>query len=139
MVREKERLLIAVEHLIRIRNESSCAILSECGVPDITVKQIGYLKAIDEQGDVTFSRLAEITRNSKPTITEMINKFVSMECVYRERSPHDGRVLYIRLTDKGRRIARAEENALSRLIERLRDSLDEDDMDVLVQILRKVR
>jgi DNA-binding MarR family transcriptional regulator len=139
MVREKERLLIAVEHLIRIRNESSCAILSECGVPDITVKQIGYLKAIDEQGDVTFSRLAEITRNSKPTITEMINKFVSMECVYRERSHDDGRVLYIRLTDKGRRIARTEENALSRLIERLRDSLDEDDMDVLVQILWKVR
>jgi DNA-binding MarR family transcriptional regulator len=139
MVRERERLLIAVEHLIRIRNESSCAILSECGVSDITVKQIGYLKAIDEQGDVTFSRLAEITRNSKPTITEMINKFVSMECVYRERSPHDGRVLYIRLTDKGRRIARAEENALSRLIERLKDSLDEDDMDVLIQILRKVR
>jgi DNA-binding MarR family transcriptional regulator len=139
MVREKERLLIAVEHLIRIRNESSCAILSECGVPDITVKQIGYLKTIDEHGDVTFTRLAEITRNSKPTITEMINKFVSMECVYRERSHDDGRVLYIRLTDKGRRIARAEENALSRLIERLRDSLDEDDMDVLVQIIRKIR
>ena len=128
-----------MEHLIRIRNESSCAILSECGVPDITVKQIGYLKTIDEHGDVTFTRLAEITRNSKPTITEMINKFVGMECVYRERSPHDGRVLYIRLTDKGRRIARAEENALSRLIERLRDSLDEDDMDVLVQIIRKIR
>ena len=131
--------MIAVEHLIRIRNESSCAILSECGVPDITVKQIGYLKTIDEHGDVTFTRLAEITRNSKPTITEMINKFVSMECVYRERSHDDGRVLYIRLTDKGRRIARAEENALSRLIERLRDSLDEDDMDVLVQIIRKIR
>jgi DNA-binding MarR family transcriptional regulator len=64
---------------------------------------------------------------------------VSMECVYRERSHDDGRVLYIRLTDKGRRIARAEENALSRLIERLRDSLDEDDMDVLVQIIRKIR
>ena len=131
--------MIAVEHLIRIRNESSCAILSECGVPDITVKQIGYLKVIDEQGDVTFTRLAEITRNSKPTITEMVNKFENMECVYREQSPYDGRVLYIRLTDKGRSIARAEENALSRLIERMKDYLDEDDMDVLIQILRKVK
>ncbi|MDD1707125.1 MAG: MarR family winged helix-turn-helix transcriptional regulator [Methanoregulaceae archaeon] len=139
MVAKKERLLIAVEHLIKIRNESSCAILSECGVPDITVKQIGYLKAIDEQGDVTFTRLAEITRNSKPTITEMVNKFENMECVYREQSPYDGRVLYIRLTDKGRSIARAEENALSRLIERMKDYLDEDDMDVLIQILRKVK
>ncbi len=139
MAAKKEHLLIEVEHLIRIRNESSYAILSECGVTDITERQARYLKAIDEQGDVTFTRLAEITRNSKPTITEMINKFVSMDCVYRERSPEDRRVLYIRLTDKGRRIARAEENALFRLIERMTDSLDEDETKILVEILRKVR
>ncbi|HPX74067.1 MAG TPA: helix-turn-helix domain-containing protein, partial [Methanoregulaceae archaeon] len=79
----EERLLAAVEQLIRIRNETSSAILSECGIPDITVKQLGYLKTIDEQGEVTFTRLAEITSNSKPTITELINRFESMECVYR--------------------------------------------------------
>lgn len=138
MAEKVERLLISLEQLIRLRNETSCAIFSECGVPDITVKQIGYLKIIDEHGDVTFSRLAEITRNSKPTITEMINRFESMKCVYRERCPHDGRVLYIRLTEKGRMIARAEEFALSRLIERMMDSLDEDEMNVLVRILMKV-
>jgi DNA-binding MarR family transcriptional regulator len=139
MAAGKERLMFAVEHLIRIRNESSCAILSECGVPEITIKQIGYLKIIDEQGDVTFSRLAQITRNSKPTITETINRFEAMGCVYRERAPDDGRVLYIRLTEKGRRIARAEEDAISRLIERIRQSLDEEEVTLLVQVLRKVR
>ena len=135
----EERLLAAVEQLIRIRNETSYTILSECGVPEITVKQIGYLKTIDDQGDVTFTRLAEITRNSKPTITELINRFESMDCVYRERSPHDGRVMYIRLTEKGRRIARADEDALSLLIERMRRSLNNDDLDLLVTIIRKVR
>lgn len=139
MAEKWNRLQISVEQLIRIRNETSCAILSECGVPDITVKQIGYLKTIDAQAEVTFTRLAEITRNSKPTITELINRFEDMECVYRERCPHDRRVLYIRLTDKGRRIARADHYALSRLIERMMDSLDEDEMDALVQLLRKVR
>ncbi len=135
----EERLLAAVEQLIRIRNETSSSILSECGVPEITIKQIGYLKTIDDQGDVTFTRLAEITRNSKPTITELINRFESMDCVYRERSPHDGRVMYIRLTEKGRRIARADEDALSLLIERMRRSLNNDDLDLLVTIIRKVR
>ena len=43
---------------------------------DITVKQIGYLRAIDGHEEVTFSKLAKITRNSKTTITEKINKFV---------------------------------------------------------------
>ncbi|MGB4235426.1 MAG: MarR family transcriptional regulator [Methanoregulaceae archaeon] len=137
-MKAEERLLAAVEHLIRIRNEASSLILSECGVPEITVKQIGYLKTIDEQGDVTFTRLAEITRTSKPTVTEMINRFESMECVYRERSPSDRRVIFIRLTEKGRRIARADEDALSLLIGRMRESLDDDDLDLLAKIIRKV-
>ena len=135
----EERLLAAVEQLIRIRNETSSALLSECGIPDITVKQIGYLKTIDEQGEVTFTRLAEITSNSKPTITELINRFESMECVYRERSPEDRRVIFIRLTEKGRRIARVEEDALTLLVERMQESLDHDDLDLLVRIIRKVR
>ncbi len=105
----------------------------------MTVKQIAYLKIIDEQGDVTFSRLAEITRNSKPTITEMVNKFVKMECVYRERCPDDGRVLYIRLTEKGQRVAQAEHNALRLLIERLMETLDEHEQELLVRLLDKVR
>jgi DNA-binding MarR family transcriptional regulator len=105
----------------------------------MTVKQIAYLKVIDEQGDVTFSRFAEITKNSKPTITEMVNRFVRMECVYREPCRNDGRILYIRLTDKGKKIAQAEQAALCRVIERMIDSLDERELDLLIGILQKVR
>ncbi len=139
MRKQEEHLFEVLDHLLRVRNECSCKIFSECGLPDMTVKQIAYLKIIDEQGDVTFSRLAEITRNSKPTITEMVNKFVRMECVYRERCPDDGRVLYIRLTEKGRMIANAECNAMHLLIEQLMDSLDEREQDLLVRLLEKVR
>ena len=135
----EEHLLEVFENLIRIKNECSCTIFSECGLSDMTVKQIAYLKAIDEQGEVTFSRLAEITRNSKPTITEMINKFVRMDCVYRERSPDDGRILYIRLTEKGRKLAQAERIALHRLIEQVMVTLDDHEMELLIEILQKVR
>ncbi len=127
----EEHLLEVFENLIRIKNECSCTIFSECGLSDMTVKQIAYLKAIDEQGEVTFSRLAEITRNSKPTITEMINKFVRMECVYRQRCPDDGRILYIHLTDKGKKVAQAEKYALRQVIERMVHSLDEHELDLL--------
>jgi len=139
MERDEEHLLFLLEHLISIRNECNCTILSECEGQDITVKQIGYLKTIDEHGDVTFSRLAEITSNSKPTITEMINKFVGMDCVYRERSSEDKRILYIRLTEKGRMIAKADKTAVLRLIERVMDSLEEDEVRILVRLLGKIR
>ena len=134
-----EHLLKVLEHLLMMKNECSCSIFSECGLSDMTVKQIAYLKVIDEQGDVTFSRLAEITKNSKPTITEMVNKFVRMECVYREPCRDDGRILYIRLTDKGKMIAQAEQAALRRVIERMINSLDEDELDLLIGVLQKVR
>ena len=139
MMEREEHLFEAFENLLRIRNECSCTIFSECGLSDMTVKQIAYLKVIDEQGEITFSRLAEITRNSKPTITEMINRFVRMECVYRERCPDDGRILYIRLTEKGQKIAQAEQAALRRVIERMMNSLDEHEQGLLAEILQKVR
>ena len=134
-----EHLREVLEHLLMMKNECSCSIFSECGLSDMTVKQIAYLKVIDEQGDVTFSRLAEITKNSKPTITEMVNKFVRMECAYREPCRNDGRILYIRLTDRGKKIAEAEQDALRRVIERMIDSLDEHELDLLIGILEKVR
>ena len=126
------------ENFLRIKNECSCKIFSECGLSDITVRQIAYLRTIDEQGELTFSRLAEITRNSKPTITEMIKKFVRMECVYRERCPDDGRVLYIRLTGKGQRIARAERDSLRGVVEQMMNSLNEPEQDYLIGLLKKV-
>lgn len=138
MMERDEHLREVLNHLLMMKNECSCSIFSECGLSDMTVKQIAYLKVIDEQGDVTFSRLAEITKNSKPTITEMVNRFVRMECVYREPCRDDGRILYIRLTDKGKKIAQAEQAALIRVIERMIDSLDEHELDLLIKILQKV-
>lgn len=139
MIDRKEHLYIVFENLLKIKSVCSCEIFSECGLSDITVKQIGYLRTIDEHGDVTFSGLAKITRNSKPTITEIINKFVNMECVYRDKSPDDGRIYYIRLTEKGQMIARSEQNALAKLIEKMVGSLDENEMDTLIQILSKMK
>ncbi|MDI9394794.1 MAG: MarR family winged helix-turn-helix transcriptional regulator [Euryarchaeota archaeon] len=138
MTEKKEHLFIVFEKLIKSKSECSCEILSECGFSDITVKQIGYLRVIDEHGELTFSRLARITRNSKPTITEMVNKFVKMDCVYKEKSPDDGRIYYIRLTEKGRKIARSEENALLKVIEKMAGSLDEKEIDTLIDLLEKI-
>ena len=139
MTAQEEHLLEVLERLLRIRNECSCGVLSECGLADITVKQVRYLQTIDENGEVTFTRLAEITRTSKPTVTEMINRFERTGCVYREGCPDDARTRYIRLTDKGQMIARADEETLRRMIGRIAASLDEREIDLLIRILKKIR
>jgi DNA-binding MarR family transcriptional regulator len=135
----KENLYGVFENLLKIKNECSYEIFSECGISDITVKQIEYLKTIDEHGKLTFTGLAQITKNSKPTITEMINKFVKMECAYREKSAEDGRIYYICLTEKGQMIARSEKYALMKLIERISDVLEATEMETLIRILKKIK
>src|SRR5512136_362424 len=139
MTESNEQLFLIFDNLSRLRNECSCGIFSECGLSEMTVKQVHYLRTIDENGEVTFSRLAEITRTSKPTITETINKFVRMDCVYRQPCSDDGRIQYIRLTEKGQMIARAEQQALRRVIRQMMESLDEHEIEVLISILGKVR
>jgi DNA-binding MarR family transcriptional regulator len=139
MISKKEHLFTVFDNLMKIKGKCSCEILSGCGLSDITVKQIGYLRAIDGHEEVTFSKLAKITKNSKPTITEMIYKFVKFECVYREKCPDDGRVIYIRLTEKGQMIARSEENSLMKVIEKMVDLFDEREIGTLIEILEKLR
>ena len=139
MTAQRDHLAKIFGNLARIRNECSCGILAECGIPAITVRQVRYLKTIDENGEVTFTRLAEITRTSKPTVTEMINRFERTGCVYRDPCPDDRRTRYIRLTDKGQMIARAEDETLNRLIDRIMESLDEREIDLLIDLLGKIR
>jgi DNA-binding MarR family transcriptional regulator len=43
------------------------------------------------------------------------------------------------LTEKGQTIARAEENALMKVIEKMADSLDEREIDTLIDILGKIK
>lgn len=139
MAARVEQLIEVFDRLIAIRDECSAEILSGCGHAGMTAKQIAYLRVIDEHHDMTFSELAGVTGTSKPTVTEMVNRFVRMECAYRQKCPDDGRIAYIRLTEKGRMLANAEQNALHRMIERMMRMLDEDDVDLLLEILRKIR
>ena len=61
-----------------------------------------------------------------------------MGCVYRERSPEDGRVFFIYLTPKGKTIARAEESTQIRCVERITESLTDEELDQLITLLNKI-
>ena len=100
MAKREEILVDAVENLLRIRNECSCVVFGECGHADLTVKQVACLKLIDREGDITFSRLAEITRTSPPTVTEMVNRLVRLGYLEKCPCPEDGRAVYVTATPK---------------------------------------
>lgn len=138
MTCKKNELYEAYHKLLKLDEALHENETCQCQLEDITSKQKYYLKLIDRNYRVTFSQLAQETKNSKPTITEVISKFISMGCVYRERSLEDGRVYFIYLTPKGKSIARAEERTQIRFIERIKSSLTDDELDQLITLLNKI-
>lgn len=134
----KNRLYEAYYRLTKMRGECSCQVLDDIDGADITVKQIEYLKLIDQYEQLTFSQMAKLTKNSKPTVTEMVNKCIVSKCIYKEKSSEDGRVSYLHLTEKGKKLARAEQITLLKLVDKIMNALEPDELEILSNLLEKV-
>lgn len=138
MACKKEELCKVYKKLIELGTNSAENEECKYQYEDMTEKQVYYLQLIDRRTRMTFSELARETRNSKPTITELIGKLITSDCVYRQRSDEDRRVYYIFLTPKGKMIARAQEKAHYQLVEQIQNKLDAQELDLLISLLYKI-
>lgn len=73
---------------------------------ELTGPQLTVLKMLEGVGDLSLSGLSERIRAQNSTVTGIIDRMEREGLVARIRSTEDRRVVHIRLTDKGARIAR---------------------------------
>ena len=125
--------------LMKIKGECSCELIDELNMSELTLRQIEYIKKIGKYDSITISGLAEILNLSKPSITEMVKKFIKLDCVYKRQCPEDGRVQYIYLTQRGECIAKFEDLEVKRLVAKMLRSLDNGEIDILISILLKIK
>jgi len=121
-----------------IKTECRYNVIKKHNISGLTSKQIEYLKKFDKRENVTISQLAMELGLSKPTVTEMVKKFIRLDCIQKEQCSHDARVYYLFLTEKGKRIARLEQIANDHFIQRVGSCLSEEDISLLIEILLKV-
>jgi len=125
-------------HFMKVRTECKYCVMNKYKASELTIKQIEYLRKFDEYDFVTISKLAEELNLSKPSITEMVKRFIRLNCLKKEQCGHDARVYYLFLTERGKAIARMERIALEDFIGRVEDSLNEEEINDLVEILSKI-
>jgi len=123
---------------MRIKTECRFCIVEKYDISELTLKQIEYLKKFDEREYITISQLAKLLNLSKPSITEMVKKFIKLDCVKKEQCNHDARVYYLFLTEEGKRIARLEQIAEEDFVRRVEDCLSDEDISLLIELLSKV-
>ena len=107
-------------------------------ISELTLKQIEYLKKFDERENTTISQLAEELGLSKPTVTEMVKKFIRLNYVQKEQCSHDARVYYLFLTEKGKIIARLEQITNDNFVKKVESCLSEEEIDLLIEIFLKI-
>lgn len=72
---------------------------------DLTGPQLTVVKLLEQSGGVSLSELSERIRAQNSTVTGIVDRMEREGLVVRERSKEDRRVVFIRLTTKGRRLA----------------------------------
>lgn len=102
---------------------------------DISNNDMHIIEAIGLGSDSTMSVVAKKLGITAGSLTTSVNSLVNKKYVVRERSESDRRVVYIRLTEKGRRAYRHHEDFHMQMTDAVIQSLDENEIPVLLKTL----
>ena len=105
---------------------------------DLTGPQLTVVKMLEQIGDLSLSELSERIRAQNSTVTGIIDRMEREGLVVRERSKEDRRVVYIRLTTKGRRLAEEIPVEPMEIFRGALEALTASETRELVKILGKV-
>jgi MarR family transcriptional regulator, organic hydroperoxide resistance regulator len=105
---------------------------------DLTGPQLTVVKLLEAFGDLSLSELSEKIRAQNSTVTGIIDRMERENLVTRERSKEDRRVVYIKLTAKGRDLARDIPVEPMEVFKGALESLSAQEMRDLMRIMTKV-
>ena len=105
---------------------------------DITGPQLTVVKLLEQIGDLSLSELSERIRAQNSTVTGIIDRMEREGLVTRERSREDRRVVYIKLTAKGRELAEEIPVEPMVIFKGALESLTAQEVKDLMRILAKV-
>jgi len=128
-----------VETIIYLYTESRRLTKGMAREVGLTGPQLTVIKLLEQVGDLSLSTLSEHIRAKNSTVTGIIDRMEREGLVKRERSTTDRRVVYIRLTDKGMRLARQVEVEPMEIFRGALLSLSQGDLRELLRILSKLQ
>jgi DNA-binding MarR family transcriptional regulator len=105
----------------------------------LTGPQLTVIKLLESFGDLSLSSLSERIRAQNSTVTGIIDRMEREGLVKRERSTSDRRVVFIRLSDKGAKLAREVEVEPMEIFRSALVGLPREDLRDLLRILAKMQ
>lgn len=101
----------------------------------LTGPQLTVIKILEQLGDLSLSGLSARIKAQNSTVTGIIDRMEREGLVRRERSEADRRIVLIRLSDKGRKLAASIEVEPMEIFREALSSLPRNDIEELFRIL----
>jgi DNA-binding MarR family transcriptional regulator len=137
--KHKKTVDAIVETIVYLYTESRRLTKERARGFGLTGPQLTVIKILGQLGDLSLSSLSERIRAQNSTVTGIIDRMEREELVTRERSEEDRRIVLIRLTDKGRRLALGIEVEPMEIFRRALQSVPKKDVEELFRVLDKVQ
>lgn len=103
-----------------------------------SLTEVRILLEISGNENCTAVSLIEKLDVDRGYMSRILNRFESDELIIRENSYHDGRVLFLRLTSKGKKVLSILEEKSSNQIRRLINNLTDEQKEELVESIRVI-
>lgn len=107
--------------------------------PDVSMAHLQVLIALDAEGDVPMSRIAETLLCSFPNATGIVDRMEDRGYVERLRDERDRRVVLVRITPAGRAALGELESMRQQYLHRLLSAMSADDQRLCLKAFRRIR
>lgn len=114
-------------------------ILTEQEVAKFCSNDFYYLSTIHELRKPNVTMIAEALQVSRPAVSVMIRKLLSMELVETEKSKEDKRVTYVTLTEKGAKIIKGDHELYSDVSNQIKKLVhNETELAIIQNTIRRL-
>lgn len=105
---------------------------------DITNNDMHIIEAIGLSGKNTMSAVAKKLGITAGSLTTAVNSLVNKKYVVRKRSEEDRRVIFIRLTQKGKKAYDHHKEYHKKMTEAVLENLEEKEIPILIKTLHSL-
>ena len=105
---------------------------------NLTITQLHYLHAIHELNGPTFKQLVDKFQVQKSTVTDIVNRLVKRNLVFKQQSQEDLRAFHVYLTDKGLGLLAIENQGYFYFAHKMTRCLNEQEKEQFTTLLKKI-
>lgn len=133
-----QRLMDALKKLTDQREQCHHELSREINISELKIKHIHYLEIIHKHEHLSFSQLAEILNITRPSVTGIVNQLIKLGLVFKQQCMQDGRVYYVKLTDKGEKVIQFQGLEQQRLACKIKNTLNPREITLFVELINKL-